>query len=143
MTRQKRMNPIRLRGRPRIQRDEVASIITLIKHLSQSGDGAITWKRLAEETGRSERNLRRRDEIYEAYWIAKDSSNKPSVRKAASSELPAIADLKRRLKERDERIEAKDREIDAWRRKFVQLVIVGEREGVDIRKLWETAIPPK
>tara|TARA_B100001179_G_scaffold118774_1_gene84944 strand:- start:101 stop:397 length:297 start_codon:yes stop_codon:yes gene_type:complete len=98
---------------------------------------------LAEETGRSERNLRRRDEIYEAYWIAKDSSNKPSVRKAASSELPAIADLKRRLKERDERIEAKDREIDAWRRKFVQLVIVGEREGVDIRKLWETAIPPK
>lgn len=74
--------------------------------------------------------------------LAKDARTKLRPTKAAK-ESAAINDLKRRLRARDDVIMSKDEEINRWRQMFVRLVINGEHQGVDVRRLWTSEIPTK
>jgi hypothetical protein len=126
-----------------MREEDLDEVVSLIRDF---GSGArkepLTWELLASLTGRSERNLRRYDAVYEEFWLAKEISKttKPS---RSQKESAAINDLKRRLRLKNDELASKDEEINRWRQKFVRLIVNGEHEGVDVRRLWSSDIPIK
>ena len=119
----------------------VEEVIGKIEAITNRDD--LTWDLLSKATGRAERSLRRIDRIYEAFWVRKDAlaarGSAISRRSRIEVENDKNAYLRRILAAKDEIIRDKDEAINLLRQAFVQLIVNGQREGIDVERLWTVA----
>ena len=128
----------RIRSTTPIDEARVVAVIEGMQKLDE-----LTWDQLAAKVEYNERSLRRRGTIYDAFWKQKDILTRPVAhprRTPVKIENETIAYLKRLLASKDEAIKERDNHINSLRMAFVQLIVNGKKEGVDVERLWSLSI---
>lgn len=127
-----------------IDKEKVLVVIDGINSLED-----LKWEMVAAIVGHAERSLRRIDDIYEAFWRRKDELTSAAAgyggknrRRRTRDEIEneTISHLRNVIKGRDAELKKKDEIINSMRQAFVQLVYNGNKEGVDVERLWTTSI---